>query len=189
MKKLFLLTLALFIVSSTLSCVSSIDRTIAQIEADLPEAPSGDTTQATVTRVIDGDTIEVKISGDLYRVRYIGIDTPERNQSGYREANNTNSDLVMGRIVVLEKDVSEVDRYGRLLRYVWVDGYMVNAILVATGYAHDAIYPPDTRYAEVFFHLEQYAKNEKLGLWAPNWKYLWFWKQRSDQGLHGSQGN
>ena len=109
--------------------------------------------------------IPVKMSGRTYSVRYIGIDTPERNQRGYQEANEVNSELVMGKTVVLEKDVSEVDRYGRLLRYVWVDGYMVNAILVATGFAESARYLPDTQYTTDFVILESYARDRVLGLW------------------------
>ena len=165
------------IVSLLTACVSPIVQIVAQIPEDLPKAPIGDTTKATVVRVIDGDTIEVEMSGNVYSVRYIGIDTPERNQKGYYEASDANSRLVSGRTVVLEKDVSEVDRYGRLLRYVWVDGHMVNAIIVATGFAHDAIYPPDTQYATDFLLLERYAKNKRLGLWAPKWEYLWFWAE------------
>ena len=172
-----LLILVVIMVISTNSCTSPIVQIADQIQEDLPEAPIGNTAKATVTRVIDGDTVEVKMSGDIYSVRYIGIDTPERNQTGYQEASNVNSELVTGRTVVLEKDVSEVDRYGRLLRYVWVDGHMVNAILVATGFAHDAIYPPDTQYATDFFVLERYAKNERVGLWGPELEYLWFWAE------------
>ena len=142
--------LALFLVTSTISCVSSIDKIVTHIQADLPEAPIGDTTKAKVIRVIDGDTIEVEMSSDTYRVRYIGMDTPERNQQGYQEATNANIELVSGRTVVLEKDISEVDRYGRLLRYVWVDGHMINAILVATGFAHDAIYVGNQRNGTLF---------------------------------------
>jgi micrococcal nuclease len=165
MKNLLLFTLAILTVFSTISCVSPIDRTVAQIEADLPESPVGDTTKVKVIRVIDGDTIEVRMSGRDHRVRYTGIDTPERSQRGYQEANDANSKLVMGRTGVLEKDISEVDQYGRLLRYVWIDGHMVNAILVATGFAESARYPPDTQYDTDFVILESYARDRVLGLW------------------------
>lgn len=73
-------------------------------------------TEATVVRVIDGDTIEVDIGGSLYKVRYIGIDTPEIGQPSGEEAATVNAELVSGKTVYLEKDVSETDRYGRLLR-------------------------------------------------------------------------
>ena len=90
-----------------------------------------------------------------YRVRYIGIDTPEtvhptRGEEPYgREASTRNRELVMGETIYLEKDVSETDRHGRLLRYVWLDGEtMVNAALVAEGYAQVSTYPPDVKYAD-----------------------------------------
>lgn len=125
-----------------------------------------------VTRVIDGDTIDVDIDGEIFRVRYIGIDTPEtqhpvRGEEPYgREAAAFNHKLVDGRRVQLEKDISETDRYGRLLRYVWLpDANMVNALLVARGYARVSTYPPDVRHAQDFLELERLARLEGIGLW------------------------
>jgi hypothetical protein len=89
-----------------------------------------------VVQVVDGDTIEVEMDGRRHTVRYIGIDTPEvadprRPVMCYgEEASRRNRQLVEGRTVLLEKNVSETDRYGRLLRYVWADGVFVNAALV-----------------------------------------------------------
>lgn len=123
-------------------------------------------------RVVDGDTIVVNIHGCDYKVRYIGMDTPEIEGSGRppayfgQEASRKNRELVEGRTVALEKDVSETDRYGRLLRYVWVDGVMVNAELVRLGYAHAITYPPDVKYQDVFRRLEKEARENKLGFWA-----------------------
>jgi len=131
-----------------------------------PLIPVSGKVQASVVRVIDGDTIEVDISGALHKVRYIGIDTPELGQPGGEEATIVNAELVGGRIVELEKDVSETDRYGRLLRYVWVEGNMVNAVLVATGYAQVATYPPDVKYQQEFLELQRQAQEAGLGLWA-----------------------
>ena len=128
-------------------------------------APSTQLTEATVVRVIDGDTIEVDIGGRLYKVRYIGIDTPEVGRPGADEATSVNTQLVSGRTVYLEKDVSETDRYGRLLRYVWTDEGMVNAILVANGYAQVATYPPDVKYQEDFLELQRQAEETGVGLW------------------------
>jgi micrococcal nuclease len=116
-----------------------------------------------VTRVIDGDTIEIQ-GGD--RVRYIGIDTPERGEPYYLEATAKNEDLVEGRRVRLEKDVSEKDRYGRLLRYIYVDDLFVNAEMVRLGYARAYPYPPDTQCADLFSRLESEAKQAGRGLWA-----------------------
>lgn len=85
-----------------------------------------------VVNVVDGDTIDVMIAGTIYRVRYIGIDTPELSplECYGPEAKARNEELVLGQIVTMEKDVSETDRYGRLLRYVYQDAAFVNAELV-----------------------------------------------------------
>ncbi|MCX8024689.1 MAG: thermonuclease family protein, partial [Thermanaerothrix sp.] len=125
---------------------------------------------AKVTRVIDGDTIEVEINGARFKVRYIGIDTPESTtQIEYfgKEAAARNQALVGGREVTLIKDVSETDRYGRLLRYVLVDKMFVNYELVRGGYANALRYPPDVACADVFQAAERQAREEGLGLWAP----------------------
>ena len=104
------------------------------------------------TRVIDGDTIEVNIDGAVYKVRYIGIDTPELDdkRAEYsalaQEATRYNRQLVEGETIRLEKDVSETDKYGRLLRYVYVDDIFVNAELVRQGLAWAKAYEPDTKY-------------------------------------------
>ena len=129
-------------------------------------SPSSERVQATVTRVIDGDTIEVSIAGSTYSVRYIGVDTPEVGQPGADEATQVNAQLVEGRTVELEKDVSETDKYGRLLRYVWIDDQMVNALLVYNGYAQVATYPPDVRHQDYFLDLQRQAEAESSGLWS-----------------------
>jgi endonuclease YncB( thermonuclease family) len=94
--------------------------------------------RAIVTRVIDGDTIDVNINGVVQRVRYIGIDTPEYTSTKEyygAEATAKNRSLVEGRTVTLVKDVSETDRYDRLLRYVLVGNVFVNYELVRLGFA------------------------------------------------------
>lgn len=119
-----------------------------------------------VERVIDGDTIIVEGG---WRVRYIGIDAPEvYPEAEYygKEAWQANRELVEGRLVRLEKDVSETDRYGRLLRYVHVDGVLVNAELLRGGYAHARSYPPDVKYQGSFGELERQAREAGRGLWA-----------------------
>jgi len=123
-------------------------------------------TQVKVIRVIDGDTIEVA-GGE--RVRYIGIDTPEvYPEAEYygMEAWAANRELVEGKMVTLERDVSNRDRYGRLLRYVYVDGVFVNAELVRLGYARANQYPPDTKYTKLLEQLEEEAKEADRGLWG-----------------------
>lgn len=116
-----------------------------------------------VTRVIDGDTIELS-SGE--KVRYIGIDTPERADCLYQESTQRNRELVEGKPVRLEKDVSETDRYGRLLRYVYVGEIWINKQLVAEGFAQASSYPPDVKWQEVLRQAEQEARTQLLGLWG-----------------------
>jgi micrococcal nuclease len=128
--------------------------------------------QAYCIRVVDGDTIVVQIEGKEYKVRYIGVDTPEtvdpRRPVGYfgKQASEMNKTLVLNKAITLEKDVSNVDRYDRLLRYVYVGDVMINAELVRLGYAKAATYPPDVKYADKFVELEREARNNKVGLWA-----------------------
>jgi micrococcal nuclease len=127
--------------------------------------PDGDL--ATVTYIVDGDTIDVDIGGTTYRVRYIGMDTPERGDYFFSEATEANRALVEGQQVILVKDVSETDRFGRLLRYLYLqDGAFVNAELVRQGYAVIATFPPDVRHQELFLGLEREARAAGRGLWA-----------------------
>jgi micrococcal nuclease len=134
--------------------------------------PAG-TTAARVTQIIDGDTIYVEIDGAEYSVRYIGIDAPETDARQPAEclgeaATERNRELVEDLIVGLEKDVSETDEFGRLLRYVWLNqGQMVNAMLVGEGYAEARAYAPDVQHQELLDQLETRAQSEGLGIWGP----------------------
>jgi endonuclease YncB( thermonuclease family) len=142
-----------------------ITQPTAALVPPAPTPPSQGTTARVVT-IIDGDTIEVEIDGVTYRLRYIGMDTPEQGMPFFAEATQANADLVAGRDVRLEKDVSETDRYGRLLRYVYVGDTMVNADLVRQGFAQVATYPPDVKYQEQFRALQQDAQAAGAGLWG-----------------------
>ena len=71
-----------------------------------------------------------------------------------------------GRTVQLERDVSETDQYGGLLRYVYVGTIFVNAELVRGGYATAWTYPPDVAYSDLFVELEREARQAERGLWA-----------------------
>jgi micrococcal nuclease len=119
-----------------------------------------------VKKVIDGDTITLD-NGKV--VRYIGIDTPElspEKECFSREATEKNRELVEGKMVSLEKDVSETDRYGRLLRYVYSGQVFINDYLVREGYAKVSTYPPDVKYQQGFIQAEKQAREEKKGLWG-----------------------
>ncbi|MGB9738004.1 thermonuclease family protein [Chloroflexus sp.] len=121
---------------------------------------------ATLVRVIDGDTIDIRINGREERVRYIGVDTPERGQPWYDEATQANRRLVEQEPLLVARDVSERDRYGRLLRYVFAGDQFVNLVLVEQGFAQVATFPPDVRCAETYLAAQQRARAEGVGLWG-----------------------
>ena len=128
--------------------------------------PTPDPGTALVVRVLDGDTIELE-NGN--RVRYIGIDAPDLTGPAAcysQQATDRNRQLVEGRVVRLEKDVSETDGLGMLLRYVYIDGVMINELLVREGYARILTSPPDTKYQQSFFGAEQLARLAGIGLWS-----------------------
>lgn len=127
--------------------------------------------KTTVKRVIDGDTIELEGG---YKLRYIGIDTPETVdprkgvQCFGQEASLRNKELIEGKEIYLEKDVSETDRYGRLLRYVYLatNSASINEQLVSEGFAVSSSYPPDIKHQEKFKTKEEEARQAKRGLWS-----------------------
>lgn len=167
-----LLTSLLIVASVVVYIVGVIDRwDVDQFEELILGEVSGDL--QLVKRVVDGDTIVLE-SGE--RVRYIGIDSPEFEYQGSRvvgaECGATasaqmNRELVGGKAVRLESDRSDTDRYGRLLRYVYVDDIFVNQVLVEQGYAKSTAYPPDTYYQPELDLAEEQAKLEERGVWSP----------------------
>ena len=122
-----------------------------------------DDTLAQVVWVADGDTIDVEVEGERYRVRYIGVNTPERDEVCYVTATDANRTLVEGKTVRLVKDVSDTDRHGRLLRYVYVDDVFVNEELIVGGFAESVLYQPDERHYNNFRNLERQAASQGLG--------------------------
>jgi len=130
--------------------------------------------EAIVLDVIDGDTLEVRVGGSTARVRLIGVDAPEVREPaacfGY-DATDYVRRLVKasGGKVWLQKDVSEADRFGRLLRYVWLniegERMLLNEDLAAGGYARAEAFPPDVKYQDRLFSVEHSARTEKRGLW------------------------
>ncbi len=118
-----------------------------------------------VIKIIDGDTIELE---NGQRVRYIGIDAPEieENECYSTQASEKNRELVLGKEVVLEKDVSEVDDYKRLLRYVYLGDLFINEILVEEGFAKSVPISPDIKYQSVLYSAQKQAQENNLGLWG-----------------------
>jgi endonuclease YncB( thermonuclease family) len=134
--------------------------------------PNRDLQTAQVVTVFAGDQIEVLLDGELYQVKYILVDAPAFNdpQQGTEtfgaEALELNRRLVEGQTVTLEKDVSETDPAGRLLRYVYVGDLMVNEELLRQGLARIELLPPDLKYASRLQQIEQTAQAANLGIWS-----------------------
>ncbi len=123
-----------------------------------------------IARVVDGDTIELQ--GGV-RVRFIGINTPETVdprrpvQCFGKEASNYTKELLKDGLVVLKRDISDTDKYGRLLRYIYLpDGTFVNLKLVQDGYAYANPYPPDIAHSKEFSAAQIEAREASRGLWA-----------------------
>jgi micrococcal nuclease len=131
-----------------------------------------------VSRVVDGDTVELK---DGRKVRLIGVNTPEsttRTEEYGKEASNYTTEKLEGKTVWLQKDVSETDRYNRFLRLIWLEipkddmneeeirTKMFNADLVLSGYAEPSTYNPDVKYSEYFVKFAREARENGTGLWA-----------------------
>ena len=142
--------------------------------------------RAVVTRVIDGDTIEVVIEqivagpgagraeiGKGYDVRLVGIDTPESVKPGSpvecfgKESSSAAEALLDGHQVRLVKDVEDVDGFDRLLRYVYLGDELAQARLVTNGYATAFTYAPNVRHSELFVQLQREARQNDRGLWSP----------------------
>lgn len=149
------------------------------------ELEPGGYERARIVRIVDGDTIVVEIgdhapgpglgetvAGGEYRVRLIGIDTPESVRPGTpiecfgREASAAAKVLLDGQIVRLVKDVENTDAYDRLLRYVYIGEEMANARLVANGYAYAYTYPPNVRHSDLLVELQKQARVADRGLWS-----------------------
>ncbi len=152
------------------ACEESATSTTKSVEHD-------DLVRANVVRVVDGDTLTVEIDGAESRLRYIGIDAPESVTPDQPvecfgpEAAEENRRLVAGKTVFLESDVSELDRFNRLLRYVYVNGpddglQFVNLALVQGGFAEAGSFPPDERYRDELFAAERDAEEHGRGLWG-----------------------
>ena len=137
--------------------------------ASTPNTPPATGDRVRVTRVIDGDTVEIE-GGE--HVRYVGVDTPETVKPNTsiqcfgEEASARNKQLVEGKLVTLVRDVSDRDDYGRLLRYVYVDGTDVSAVLIQEGFGYVYSRSPDTAHLQQYGKLEREARARGAGLWS-----------------------
>jgi micrococcal nuclease len=132
-----------------------------------------------VIKIIDGDTIQVKIGFKIEIVRMLGVDTPEieslysREECFGKESSQKTKELLEGKKVFLLKDpeVSDRDKYGRLLRYVFLeDGEFINADLIERGFAFNYIYQP-FQFMDYFARLEKKAREKRAGLWSEKCEY------------------
>ncbi|MEM1973527.1 MAG: thermonuclease family protein [Thermoplasmata archaeon] len=142
----------------------------------------------TVTRVLDGDTFHclpekppfgVKVHKDnTISVRMRGIDAPEKRQAFGEDARLSLKELIGGKIVKL--DVKDIDRYGRVVAYVWLSGFNVNLEQIKRGYAWAYTEYLDRPYASEFYEAERQARKQKLGLWQQsNPTPPWEWRKRN----------
>lgn len=156
-----LLILAIVFVSG---CISSDEKTCEQAIAEIPQiiADAQSSESAVVSRVIDGDTIEI-LGGT--KIRFVGINTPEKSETNYLQAKTNMENMVSNKSVHLVKDITDEDKYGRKLRYVFTEDKFVNAEQVSAGLASSYEYPPDTKYQFLFNCLEKRAKYDKFGIW------------------------
>ena len=120
-------------------------------------------------RVVDGDTL---LLANDKRVRLIGVNTPETVKPNSpveaygKEASEYTKKMLTGKTVYLEKDAGDTDKYGRLLRYVYMDdGKMFNEVLVQEGYAQVMTIQPNVKYQERFVEAQRQARESKKGLW------------------------
>lgn len=145
-------------------------------KADEPSSPdvsaAGDQpVDALVVRVVDGDTFEIE-GGE--RVRLIGIDTPETVKPNVsvecfgKQSSERLKHLIEGKMVRLERDRTDRDRYARLLRYAYLGDVLINEALVREGYAESVAYKPDTAKQALLDRAEEAARDEKIGRWNPN---------------------
>jgi micrococcal nuclease len=178
--------------NNTVNRKNAIDKSFENIPGNpgsIPSSslpPSNQTGQTAfeavkVVRAVDGDTIEASlINGNTEKIRLIGINTPEsttRHEPYGSEASAYTKQSLTGKTIYLEKDVSNRDKYGRLLRIVWLENpgtidessirsKMFNAVLVLNGYAQVSTYPPDVKYSDYFTKFTKEAREAGIGLWS-----------------------
>ncbi|MDZ5782145.1 thermonuclease family protein [Marinococcus luteus] len=148
------------------------ESTDEEASADAQSDSDAEDTNATVTNIVDGDTIDVDYEGGEERIRLILVDTPETKhpqmdvQPFGPEATEFTTSVLEGEDVRLELGVEERDYYGRLLAYVFVDGENFNQQLIEEGLARVAVYPPNTEYLDEFEAAEEEARSAGIGIWS-----------------------
>jgi micrococcal nuclease len=160
---------ALLAVVLSIGACGPIDGTTTDAGGD--RAP-GARAEATVTRVVDGDTVHVLLDGQDVTIRLIGIDTPETVAPGQPvecfgpEASRFVAARLTGEDVLLEFDRDPIDPFGRTLAYVWLGGQLFNETLVAQGFAEAKSYPPNTAHQVALDAAEKLARRANRGRWG-----------------------
>ncbi|KJS68698.1 MAG: hypothetical protein JL50_03190 [Peptococcaceae bacterium BICA1-7] len=187
-KVFYLLLILIAVVSgcSGLSPASNVsDQTLPQSQEAGQQPARAPLLKAKVTRVVDGDTVHVRLNGTDQTVRLIGVDTPETVKPNSpvqpygKEASGYTRSQLEGKTVYIEKDVQDRDKYGRLLAYIWLDqptavsdleirGKLFNARLLLEGYAQILTIPPDVKYVDYFIGYQKEARDGNKGLWGPS---------------------
>lgn len=174
MRQFVMLSLMIIFVLTACSAnrTSGENSYMQDIYQDYPELIGHDYSVERVKRVIDGDTFET-FSGN--KVRLIGVNTPESiGKADFygREASRYSRDRLQDKTVYLFADVGDKDKYGRVLRYVFIDNesIMYNESLLVEGYANVMTVPPNVLYAEKFVQSAREARENNRGLWSSNRK-------------------
>lgn len=183
-KQILIFTITLIIILIGIS-VGALEKSDLYNFLGIKTTASNETNKATIintddlysiVRIVDGDTIVVNYKGTEEKVRLIGVNTPEsvhkdssKNTEEGQIASEYTKNLLTGKKVKLEFDVSPRDKYGRLLAYVYLDEKMVNKTLLEEGYAKIATYPPNVKYVDEFTKIQKKARENKKGFWNSVW--------------------
>ena len=148
-----------YYLAATITCANcGLDLAGRASEVTLSDEPVGE--YRTVTRVIDGDTIVVS-GGD--HVRLLGMDADERGDPCYKYAKGRLEELVLDKEVYLEPDAKDNDQYGRLLRYIILNGENINLMMVEEGFAIARFYSDNVKHRDEIASAEEYAMENKIG--------------------------
>ena len=177
-ERLLGILLVLAAAATLVAVVALLWRPDSRSAAPGDRGPAPGAVAARLLRVVDGDTIVVEIDGRRERVRYVGVDAPELAnverdipaECGGEAARSANEALVEGVLLWLERDSSDRDRFGRLLRHAWIEGdggwQLVAEELVASGALEARTYPPDTAHDRRLETAEAQARGGALGIWG-----------------------
>lgn len=152
-------------------CVAQGNEPTAPVVEEEQGIVPNTTVEVHVYNVVDGDTIDVLLGEETYRVRLIGVDTPETvhptlgEQPWGQEASEYTKTQLLDKDVRLEFDVGVYDRYNRILAYVWVGDYLHNQSLLSRGLGVVSTFPPNVKYVDLFVATQRESRDNREGLW------------------------